>query len=256
MANELKASESSRSFRGYYGGGNTQITQINAQVMHDSGYQGEGIIIAVLDGGFIGTPPAVQVPPEGLQFKTYPLYGSYTDGSKDGEGKTIWTSTGLTTTVEIGVEENGTYWVKNLMIGVPNSYVTGKMVDGKLVLPTGQYVGKDEVYGSNTYMVGYVEDEEHPDGAISDVVFAYDEEGGTFTLENFLFVNGKKSKLYYNYYYSPGLVIGGPMAVDVVVAPESGSITEAINTVLAGENFAKSVTVNLTEGANYTIEES
>ena len=211
--------------------------------------------VMFFNGGFIGTPPAVQVPPEGLQFKTYPLYGSYTDGSKDGEGKTIWTSTGLTTTVEIGVEENGTYWVKNLMIGVPNSYVTGKMVDGKLVLPTGQYVGKDEVYGSNTYMVGYVEDEEHPDGAISDVVFAYDEEGGTFTLENFLFVNGKKSKLYYNYYYSPGLVIGGPMAVDVVVAPESGSITEAINTVLAGENFAKSVTVNLTEGANYTIEE-
>jgi subtilisin family serine protease len=55
MADEQKAAEGSRGFRGYYGGGDTQITQINGQALHDSGYQGEGVIIAVLDGGFIGT---------------------------------------------------------------------------------------------------------------------------------------------------------------------------------------------------------
>ena len=54
LANEMKAVEASRGFRGYYGGGNTQITQINGQALHDSGYQGEGVVIAVLDGGFIG----------------------------------------------------------------------------------------------------------------------------------------------------------------------------------------------------------
>ena len=54
MANEMKAIEGSRGFRGYYGGGTTQITQINCTVLHDSGYQGEGVVIAVLDGGFIG----------------------------------------------------------------------------------------------------------------------------------------------------------------------------------------------------------
>ena len=60
MANEMKTVEATRGFRGYYGGGTTQITQINGTALHDSGYQGEGVIIAVLDGGFIGadTHPA------------------------------------------------------------------------------------------------------------------------------------------------------------------------------------------------------
>ena len=41
--------------RGYYGGGYTQITQLNADVLHDNGFQGEGVVVAVLDGGFVGT---------------------------------------------------------------------------------------------------------------------------------------------------------------------------------------------------------
>ena len=211
--------------------------------------------VAFFNGGFIGTPPEAKTLPSGVTPTTYPLYGSYTDGSKDGEGKTVWTSTGLTTTVQIGVDGEDTYWIGGLAIDVDNDWVTGKMVDGKLVIPTGQYVGKNKTYGSNVYLVGYVEDEEHPEGAISDIVFAFDAEAQTYTLENFLFVNGKKSRLSYNYYYSPTLTIGGPMAIDVVVAPESGSITEAINTALGEQNFAKTVTVNLTDGANYTLEE-
>lgn len=55
MANEMKPVEESRGFRGYYGGGTTQINQINGTALHDSGFQGEGVFIAVLDGGFIGT---------------------------------------------------------------------------------------------------------------------------------------------------------------------------------------------------------
>ena len=211
--------------------------------------------VTFFNGGFIGTAPVAKTLPDGVTAKTYPLYGNYTDGSKDGEGKTIWTSTGLTTTVQIGVDGEDTYWIGGLAIDVDNDWVTGKMVDGKLVIPTGQYVGKDKTYGSNVYLVGYVEDEEHPEGAISDIVFAFDAEAQTYTLENFLFVNGKKSRLYYNYYYSPTLTIGGPMAVDVNVAPESGSITEAINAVLGEQNFSKTVTVTLKEGASYTLEE-
>lgn len=38
----------------YYGEAYTQINQINGIPLHDSGYQGEGMIIAVLDGGFRG----------------------------------------------------------------------------------------------------------------------------------------------------------------------------------------------------------
>ena len=41
--------------RGYYGGGYTQITQLHADVLHDSGFQGDGMVVAILDGGFVGT---------------------------------------------------------------------------------------------------------------------------------------------------------------------------------------------------------
>ena len=54
LENEMKAAESSSATRGYYGGGYTQITQLNAHVFHDNGFQGEGMVVAVLDGGFIG----------------------------------------------------------------------------------------------------------------------------------------------------------------------------------------------------------
>lgn len=54
LANELKAGEGERGLYGYYGGAETQITQLNAVVLHDSGFQGEGMIVAILDGGFIG----------------------------------------------------------------------------------------------------------------------------------------------------------------------------------------------------------
>ena len=56
LAKEMQAVEGPSNFRGYYGGGTTQITQINGTALHDSGYQGEGVVIAVLDGGFVGMP--------------------------------------------------------------------------------------------------------------------------------------------------------------------------------------------------------
>lgn len=55
LENEMKASGNNSVTRGYYGGGQAQITQLNAQVLHDNGFQGEGMIVAVLDGGFVGT---------------------------------------------------------------------------------------------------------------------------------------------------------------------------------------------------------
>ena len=40
--------------KGFYGEGLTQIEQLNGTVLHDQGYMGEGMVIAVLDGGFSG----------------------------------------------------------------------------------------------------------------------------------------------------------------------------------------------------------
>ena len=54
MANEMKAVEGSRGFRGYYGGAEAQATQLKVDVLHEQGFDGTGIVIAILDGGFIG----------------------------------------------------------------------------------------------------------------------------------------------------------------------------------------------------------
>lgn len=55
LAKELTPVASGVAARGYYGGGYTQISQLNAQVLHEQGFQGEGMVVAILDGGFVGT---------------------------------------------------------------------------------------------------------------------------------------------------------------------------------------------------------
>ena len=54
LAKEMDFSPAENPTRGYYGEAYTQINQLNGIALHDSGYQGEGMVIAVLDGGFIG----------------------------------------------------------------------------------------------------------------------------------------------------------------------------------------------------------
>jgi len=54
LAKELKANENDRGVYGFYGGGETQISQLNGNILHDSGYMGEGMVVAILDGGFLG----------------------------------------------------------------------------------------------------------------------------------------------------------------------------------------------------------
>lgn len=55
LADEMKPVVVNRGLRGYYGGAETQVTQLKVNVLHDMGYDGTGVFVAVLDGGFIGT---------------------------------------------------------------------------------------------------------------------------------------------------------------------------------------------------------
>lgn len=55
LANEMKPAASTRSSKGFYGGAEDQVKQLNVDVLHDMGFDGTGVIIAVLDGGFEGT---------------------------------------------------------------------------------------------------------------------------------------------------------------------------------------------------------
>ncbi|MBO4574743.1 MAG: S8 family peptidase [Bacteroidales bacterium] len=56
MAEEMTSVVKSTVSRGYYGGAETQVTQLKVDEMHALGFDGAGVIIAVLDGGFVGTP--------------------------------------------------------------------------------------------------------------------------------------------------------------------------------------------------------
>ena len=56
LANEMKPAVVNRGTTGFYGGAEAQVTQLNVNVLHDMGYDGSGVIVAVLDGGFLGTP--------------------------------------------------------------------------------------------------------------------------------------------------------------------------------------------------------
>ena len=58
MANEMKPSSVNRGMNGFYGGAEAQVTQLKVNLLHDMGYDGTGVVVAVLDGGFIGTEEA------------------------------------------------------------------------------------------------------------------------------------------------------------------------------------------------------
>lgn len=56
LADEMKPVAANRATNGFYGGAEAQVTQLKANMLHDMGFDGTGVIIAVLDGGFQGTP--------------------------------------------------------------------------------------------------------------------------------------------------------------------------------------------------------
>ena len=55
LANEMKESGKPVVNRDYYGGAHAQVYQLRVNELHDMGYDGTGVHIAVLDGGFVGT---------------------------------------------------------------------------------------------------------------------------------------------------------------------------------------------------------
>ncbi len=58
MAMEQEPVVANRAIYGYYGGADTQVKQLKANVLHDLGYDGTGVVVAVLDGGFVGADEA------------------------------------------------------------------------------------------------------------------------------------------------------------------------------------------------------
>lgn len=55
LANEMKPAAAHRGgSKGFYGGAEDQVKQLNVHMLHELGFDGTGVVIAVLDGGFEG----------------------------------------------------------------------------------------------------------------------------------------------------------------------------------------------------------
>lgn len=106
LAREQKASESTRAMYGYYGGAETQITQLNGNVLHDNGYQGEGMVVAVLDGGFLGAD-------------THPCFDNMRE-----EGRLLGTRQFVYNAGSVYTQNNhGTGCLSTMAAYVPNTFV-------------------------------------------------------------------------------------------------------------------------------------
>ncbi len=55
LADEMKDSGEPVVAKDYYGGAHDQVYQLRVNELHDMGYDGTGVVVAVLDGGFVGT---------------------------------------------------------------------------------------------------------------------------------------------------------------------------------------------------------
>lgn len=98
MAIEQRPADKASVSRGYYGGAETQVTQLKVDELHAMGYDGTGVLIAVLDGGFIGTQDHVcfdRIREEGRLIATRDfVYGSTSIYSQSTHGTSCFSTIG------------------------------------------------------------------------------------------------------------------------------------------------------------------
>ena len=127
------------------------------------------------------------------------------------------------------VKDGNDVYIQGLATGdasygiLPEAWAKGTLNGTTLTIPQGQYMGNYN--GGLIYLVGY-------DGsAAADITFTYDAENETFTLDNIMFVNGKKDEIYYYVYTESGALISltepeEPEAPELVVVPSTATIED------------------------------
>ena len=175
-------------------GGNTQINNI----------------VVTVEGGEPGTGEDVLVElPQGVTPIEYTLEaaGETSQGYIDIEGTML-------------VAFNGTdVYLQGLAYYFPDAYVKGKLVNGQVIVPTGQFVGEDS-YGPE-YIVALGDDGSEEFTDEDNIVFDYDAESGVMTLVGYYGESGTKdSEGLWDYFYEAVYTPGAFVLPDPVVAPE------------------------------------
>ena len=158
-------------------------------------------------------------PPAGIAPVTYYYKGQSYYSSKDHN---------FLTQISVVKDGNDVY-IQGLATGdddyeiLPDAWAKGTLDGTTLTIPMGQYMGLYN--GSPIYLVGYNGD------AAADITFTYDANANTYTLDNYMFVNGKVDEIYYYTRTNGGAVISltelePEPEPELVVVPETATIED------------------------------
>ena len=165
--------------------------------------------------------------PEGVEPVEYTL-----KATGKAYGNSGWQDLNVENTAYVAFNGDDVY-VSGLAFFFKDSYVKGKLADGKVTFKSGQFVGEDK-YGKE-YIIGLAEDETEKT-VISDFVFAFDAEARSLTLTEDAFVGESEradSLLLYTYLTEATYTVGGVVLPDVVTLPEG---VEVNTWYLSGKN--------------------
>lgn len=119
---------------------------------------------------------------------------------------------------QVAFDGNDVY-IQGLAYFFEKAWMKGTLADGKVILPSGQYVGGDD-YGDE-YMKGSNDGETE-----TDIVFDYDAENHVFTLENYIVENDGSEGIDPWGYWESMTIYKGEIEVPEVVVPPAGLQTE------------------------------
>lgn len=189
-----------------------EATEVTFKVPAKTGLQAPQARIKRIDVYYVGQEPEVYEVvelPAGAEVNTWYITASTSESKLRGE--------------EIGVAESGDdIYIQGLCPYLPEAWVKGTKSDNTVTFASGQYYGQYE-YNGNTFDMFFVGANVDDEGnaTIADVVFTIDEEAGTMTTDQYIFVNGKPSEIYfYEYYYDVVLSQEKPAEPEAIVVPE------------------------------------
>lgn len=101
------------------------------------------------------------------------------------------------------------FYINGMYRSLPEAWVKGKIADGKVTFPSGQYLGADMEIFYYTYFCGanFTEEEDEEGNPVlmsslaESAIFAYDAESKTLTTERGYVINSTKDRLYPLYAY-------------------------------------------------------
>jgi len=142
---------------------------------------------------FIGDRPDPVSAPDDIEYQTLKMKGS---NDILGFGR----ADEFERNVKVGIKD-GTVYFQGLSETIPDAWAAGKLENGKVTIPQGQFIGVGET--SAVYLIGADGDT----GVLKDYVFSYDEANNIYSSEDILYECSVMVPSSFLIKYLPGVVI-------------------------------------------------